>query len=82
MVTKREWSDFRNTGLLLVINQLLHLFGWAIVFDMEGDEVKNVYPARVKFRGFDEKSVSESYKKVTEFMHQNSSQLLDEVNEE
>lgn len=79
MVTKKEWSEFRNTGLLLFINQILHVFGWAIVFDMEGDDVKSVYPARVKFRGFSEESVSKSYQKISEFMNENSKDLLDEA---
>jgi len=31
----------------------LHVFGWAIVFERTETETVNVYPARVKFRGFD-----------------------------
>lgn len=82
MVNKKTWAEFRSTGLLLIINQILHIFGWALVFEMENDEIKNVYPARVKFRGFDDKSTEEAYKKVTKFMAENSNTLLDEVNTE
>jgi hypothetical protein len=71
MVTKKEWSEFRSTGLLLFINQILHVFGWSIVFEMEGEEIKSVYPARVKFRGFDNQSVSEAYIKISEYMKEN-----------
>lgn len=81
MVTKKGWDEFKNTGLILIINQILHLFGWAIVFEIEGGKITNVYPARVKFRGFDEKSTSESYKKVTEYLGGNIDELLKEVNE-
>ena len=80
MVNKKEWSEFRSTGLLLFINQILHVFGWAIVFDMDGDEVKSVYPARVKYRGFDHKSVGESYQKITEYVKENISDLSSEAN--
>lgn len=80
MITKKEWSEFRNTGLLLFINQILHVFGWSIVFDMDKNEVKSVYPARVKFRGFDNESVSKSYQKISEYMKNNASELLDETN--
>ena len=80
MVTKKEWSEFRSTGLLLFINRILHVFGWAIVFDTDGDEVKSVYPARVKFRGFDNDSVSKSYQKISEYMKDNASELSDEAN--
>jgi len=80
MVTKKEWSEFRSTGLLLFINQILHVFGWAIVFDMDGDEVKSVYPARVKCRGFNNDSVSKSYQKISEYMRDNVVELLNEAN--
>lgn len=80
MITKKEWSEFRGTGLLLYVNQILHVFGWAIVFDMDGDEIKSVYPARVKFRGFDSKSVSNAYQKISKYMKDNASELLEESN--
>ena len=79
MVTKKEWSEFRSTGLVLIVNQILHIFGWALVFEMEGDEVKSVYPARVKFRGFSEKDTEEAYKKVSKFMLDNAKELNDEA---
>lgn len=85
MVTRKEWKEFRKTGLLLFINQILHVFGWAIVFDFdtydkEKDDgvLKDGYPARVKFRGFDNKSVSKSYIQITEYMKENVNALLEE----
>ena len=81
MVTKKTWKEFRSTGLVLFINQILHLFGWAIVFKFKNNEIQNVYPARVKFRGFDNKSVGESYTKISEYMKANAKELLKECNE-
>jgi hypothetical protein len=81
MVTKKEWSEFRSTGLVLIINQILHIFGWALVFEIENDEIKNVYPARVKFRGFDNESTSEAYKKLSEYMVENAEELNKEAKE-
>lgn len=80
MVDKKGWEEFRSTGLLMIINQFLHVFGWAIVyeFDDNGDFDK-AYPARVKFRGFDNNSVSENYKKITEYMANNSEELKKEI---
>ena len=75
MVDKKSWEEFRDTGLVLIINQILHIFGWAIVFEVENNEVKNVYPARVKFRGFDNDSTDESYKKVSEYLKRNIKEL-------
>ena len=81
MVNKKDWSEFRNTGLVLIINQILHIFGWAIVFEIENGEIRDVYPARVKFRGFDNSNTSEAYKKVSKFMMENALELNSEANE-
>lgn len=77
MLTKKEWSEFRNTGLVLIINQILHIFGWALVFEIENenDEIKNVYPARVKFRGFDNINTSMAYQKLSKYMLENAKEL-------
>lgn len=79
MVTKKKWGEFQETGLFLLINQILHVFGWAIVYEIENDKIKDVYPARVKFRGFAGKDVSESYEKIAEYLNENSSDLLKEI---
>jgi hypothetical protein len=61
---------------------LLHTFGWAIVFSIEEDgTITNVYPARVKFRGFDEKSNTEGYIKVSKYLSKESEKLLKESQE-
>jgi len=84
-ITKKTWEEFRDTGLLLIINQFLHIFGWAIVFEFDyiNKELKlnNVYPARVKFRGYGIKHVEENYIKVSEYMSLNAEELLKEVKE-
>ena len=88
MVTKKNWNEFRKTGLLLLVNQFLHIFGWAIVVDYDKDydketddgTVLSVYPARVKFRGFDNKSTEKAYQKISQYMVDESTALLDEAN--
>jgi hypothetical protein len=81
MITKKTWEEFRSTGLLLIINQILHIFGWAICFQFdEQDKTKlEVFPARVKFRGFSEKVVSSAYIKISEYLKENSEILLNEA---
>ena len=80
LVEKHSWADFRSTGLLLIINQILHIFGWAIVFNFDEDQnLIEVYPARVKYRGFDEKSVSENYLKITQYLHREADDLMHDV---
>lgn len=68
MIDKREWKEFRESGLLWFINTILHLFGWAICFEPETGEA---YPSRCLFRGFDAKSNDEGYEKVTEHIKEN-----------
>jgi len=79
MVTKKDWKEFRSTGLALIINQILHIFGWAIVFEIEDDVIKNVYPARVKFRGFGNDSTSDAYQKLSKYMVENAKELNKEA---
>lgn len=80
---KKTWEEFRKTGLLLIINQILHVFGWAIIVVVEDDgKVTEAYPARVKFRGFGEKSTTEAYKKVSAYMKDNAAVLFNEAHED
>lgn len=79
MMVKKTWEEFRSAGLLLFVNQFLHIFGWAIVLEYNQDEVVNCYPARVKFRGFDEKSTDEAYTNITQYMKDNANELNEEI---
>ncbi len=79
--TKHTWDDFRSTGLLWFINSILHVFGWAIVVEVDDEtkKVTNCYPARVKYRGFDEASQSEGHIKVAGYLSQVSEELRKET---
>ena len=35
---RKEWNEFRQTGLLWFINSILHLFGWAIVLSYNDND--------------------------------------------
>lgn len=82
MVTRKTWEEFRDTGLLIIINQILHIFGWAIVFEFDGDKLIGIYPARVKFRGFSSESVSKGYLLVSKYLMNNATKLYDETKNE
>jgi hypothetical protein len=78
MVDKKTWKEFRDSGLLWWINMILHTFGWAIVYNFEpydketGEgEITEIYPARVKFRGFDEANNTEGYQKISKYLKEN-----------
>ena len=82
MTEKKTWQEFRNSGLLWWINMILHTFGWAIVVDVENNgTISSAYPARVKFRGFDEKSNNKGYIAVSEYLKGNAAALEDEAKE-
>ena len=79
MVNRKSWDEFRNNGLLWWINMILHTLGWAIVTEIDEGKIIDIYPARVKFRGFGEKNNTEGYIKVSQFMKDNAKELLSEA---
>lgn len=79
MVKKKTWQEFRKTGLLWFINTILHAFGWAIVVEVEKGEITGAYPARVRFRGFDEVSNTTGYQNVARYMKEEADQLIEEA---
>ena len=70
---KKDWEEFRKSGLLWFVNIILHTFGRAIVID--GEEV---YPARVEFRGFSENINTKGYQMISEYMVKYADELLSE----
>lgn len=80
MVEEKSWKEFRETGLFWFVNTILHTFGWALVLEIEDDEIHRVYPARVKFRGFSEDINTDGYIKLSKYMKENAEQLDEEAN--
>ena len=80
MVERRSWEEFREIKLLWWCNRMLHLFGWAIVVSLNEDgRVAEVYPARVKFRGFDQKSEELGFIELSTYLNSISEELKDEA---
>lgn len=80
---KKSWNEFMKSGLFTFTNSFLHIFGWAIVIEKHigTNIVKDVYPARVKFRGFKEETNTEMYQKISEYMVKNANELEKEAKE-
>ena len=78
---RKSWEEFRDNGMLWFINSILHLFGYAIVYEFENGEIKNVFPARVKFRGFSEKNNTKGYQKISKYLQENINKLVEETEE-
>ena len=81
MINRKSWDEFKKSGFLWWINMMLHTFGWAIVCEYENNEIINVYPARVKFRGFSDNINTDGYVAVSEFMKENADELYKESKE-
>lgn len=82
MIERKSWDEFRGSGLLWFINSILHVFGWAIVIDVQNSVVTDAYPARVKFRGFSEDVQSDGYRKVSNYLEENISEIAKEARED
>ena len=82
MVERKTWEEFRDSMLLWFMNTILHTFGWAIVVNVieySESNVVDVYPARVKFRGFSEKINTEGYIGLSKYIKENCEELLKEA---
>ena len=64
-LVEKTWDEFRESGLLWFVNRLIHVFGWAIVWDVDK---KEMYPAHTKFRGFGPVSEDSGFVKITKMM--------------
>lgn len=79
MIEPKTWQEFRDSKLLWWVNRTLHLFGWAIVCEVENDRILSVYPAKVKFRGFSEESEADGFTGLTEYLEMNIKNIKDEM---
>jgi hypothetical protein len=82
MVEKRTWEEFQGVGLFWWVNRLLHTFGWSLVY-LYGDKnnLIDVYPARVKFRGFSPEVETHGFIQLTEYLENNIKDLVKESKE-
>lgn len=81
MINKKSWKEFRESGLLWFTNMILHTFGWAIIFEITDGKLMDVYPARVKYRGFSEQINTDGYKNVEKYLVENGKEILKESEE-
>jgi hypothetical protein len=79
MIDKKSWEEFKSSGLLWFVNRSLHIFGWALVFEVDKGKVKNVYPARVKFRGFTEDVEDAGFKNISGYLKENAKEIYEEA---
>lgn len=82
MIDRRSWKEFQDAQLLWWINRILHTFGWAIVFEVKEDgSISEVYPARVRFRGFSEECENSGFIGLTKHLGETIADLEEEAAE-
>ncbi len=81
-LTESTWEQFAAVGLFWWVNRGLHLFGWALVRVVEADgTIARVYPARCRFRGFDEETEVDGFRRLTSHIRENADDLVEQVTE-
>ena len=65
-------KEFRESGALWFVNSILHLFGMAITWNPDTDELK---AAVVRYRGFDNKNNDKGYKMLTNYLKEHVGEL-------
>ena len=77
-IEKRTWKEFVDSGLLWWVNRTLHLFGWALAYELDEDKnITFVYPARCKYRGFVDEG--KSFRALTEHIKEQLPNMLEDV---
>jgi hypothetical protein len=81
MIERMTWEEFKDTGLLMFVNQFLHIFGLCLVSEYHepGGEMVDFYPARTKYRGFTEDQAEKSYKKLYTYIQSNIQELWEDI---
>jgi hypothetical protein len=65
--------EFKDSGMLWLVNTILHLFGMVITIHPQTGEMK---PAITTFRGFNEETNTECYEKVTKYLLDNIEEII------
>lgn len=79
LTIEKSWNDFQKTGLFWLLNTFLHVFGWCLIYEREAGDIKRVYPARTKFRGFSENCQDAGHRMVAQYLAANAEELKKET---
>lgn len=65
-------KEFRESGALWFVNSILHLFGMAITWNPDTDELK---ASIVRYRGFESDNNDKGYKMLTDYLKEHVGEL-------
>lgn len=81
--TPMTWDEFRETGMLFHVNQMLHPLGLAIAINIgDNGEINGTTPLRVKYRGFTEKDQDEQHIKIANYLAKNGPNFPEDIKDE
>lgn len=76
-IDERPWYEFQAAGLFWFVNRILHLFGWVLVYTVDGQgKIDRVYPARTTFRGFEPKVEDAGFFMLSSYLKDNIDSIL------
>jgi len=78
---RHSWAEFRKAGMLWLVNRTLHMFGWAIVVEVDeatGEE-RGAYPVRTEWRVFTPDRDELGHTRVSEWMAKAGPALAEET---
>ncbi len=78
---RHSWTEFREAGMLWLVNRMLHVFGWSLVIATDEDtgEEVGMYPVRTEWRGFPRDRDELGYTRVSEWMAKAGPALAEET---
>ena len=81
MTDRNTWTELRETGLLWLINTILHLFGWFIFTEVDENtgEIISCFPKRCNYRTFTTKCDARGYAKLSKYLQENIDELVKEA---
>jgi hypothetical protein len=79
---RHSWATFREAGMLWAINRVLHMFGWAIVVEVDDTtgETTGAYPVRTEWRGFPRDREELGYERTAAWMAKAGAAISEETN--
>lgn len=80
---ERPIEEFQATGLVFLVNSILHVFGWALTIVCERDgSMSRLYPSRTSYRGFAPEAVERGYGKLNDYLCGNVHRITAEATQE
>lgn len=71
---RKNWEEFEKSGLLWWVNRQLHLFGWNIELEFDGEQIIGAHPRKTNFeiRGYERCAENKGFARLSKYLSKNS----------